>query len=138
MYESLAMAGAASTSGGIAPTEALPQRSPSLDAASFDRLLSQAQEQQATVEFSNPQQSMAHQSVGAVTRSISQSSQEYTSSVRNAMTAVSNIDPANPKSFTDAVAHFSASIVKGIELSVVLGEVSNGKKSLQELFHTQG
>jgi hypothetical protein len=118
--------------------EPLPERSRALDVANFERLYAQAHEQQTAVQFTNPAHSMAHQSIGGVTRAVSASSREYLGTVDAGIASVARLDLQNPQSIANVFHHFTAVTLQSTQLTVMLGEVTNAKKSVQELFHSQG
>ena len=122
----------------IAPPPALPDHSRAMDAARFQQLLAQAQEQQAGVEFANPGASVASPGMQGVLKGISSSSSDYLGTVDRGLKSLATLDLADPKSVAGAIQTFTAAQVQSVQLSAVLGEVSNSKKSLQTLFQNQG
>jgi hypothetical protein len=122
----------------ITPSQALPDESRALDAARFQQLLQQAQEQQAQVQFANPPTSAAAPTLNAAVRGIGSSSGEYLGTIEKGLKSLSTVDMTSPQSIADVIQHFTAAQVQSVQLSAVLGEVSNSKKSLQTLFQNQG
>jgi hypothetical protein len=120
------------------PAQALPDQSRAVDVADFERLLSQAQAEQSHVEFANPAGSMAGPGVAHVTRSIASSSSDYLGAVNNGLESLSRLDLKDSKSIADTMQSFTVATVQGVQLTIMLGEVSSSKKSVQELFHSQG
>jgi hypothetical protein len=125
--------------GSFAPGAAeLPAHSRSVDAADFERLMAQAHAEQAHVELANPANSVGQKSMGSVTKAISASSQEYRNTVDAGVSSLAQMDFKNPASVANVVQHFTQVAAQGVQLTVMLGEVSNAKKSVTELFHNQG
>jgi hypothetical protein len=121
----------------IVQPPALPDQSRALDAARFRQLLDQAHEQQAAVEFANPAASGAAPTLNAALRGIESSSSEYLGTIERGLKSLSTLDLSDPKSISGVIQHFTAAQVQSVQLSAVLGEVSNSKKSLQTLFQNQ-
>jgi hypothetical protein len=133
-----AQRGAQPTAGDSQGAVAAPERTRAMDVASFEQLLSQAQEQQAHVEFTNSADGKVKQSIDGVTRVIGATSNDYVSSVETSRAAVAKIDFKSPQTIVAAFDGLAAAAVSGAQLTVMLGEVTSSKKSLTELFHNQG
>jgi hypothetical protein len=131
----IASSGAGAAPGGGAE---LAARNRSMESADFSRLMSQAQEEQARVELANPAHSMAHQSLGGVTKAVSESSQKYRNATDAGLESLSKADFKDPASVADVIQHFTVAAAQGMELTIMLGEVSTSKRSVSELFHNQG
>jgi hypothetical protein len=115
-----------------------PLRSDAMQSADFERLLAQAQHEQSNIEMVNPADSMAKQSIGGVTGAISSTSKEYLQTVAAGQASLAKMDLKSPASIANVVNHFTAVAAQSVQLTVMLGEVSNSKKSVHELFHNQG
>jgi hypothetical protein len=122
----------------VAAPAVAPDYSRPLDAARFEQLLSQANEQQAQVEFANPPNSASAPTLNAAMRGISSSSADYLGTIERGLKSLTTVDMTNPESIAGVIQHFTAAQVQSVQLSAVLGEVSNAKKSLQTLFQQQG
>jgi hypothetical protein len=122
----------------IVPPTQLPDQSRALDAARFQQLMVQATDQQAAVEFTNPASSSAAPVMNAALQSIGSSSRTYLDGVNAGLKAVSTLDMNDPKSIGKLIERLTATQVQGLQLSMMLSEVSNSKRSLQTLFQNQG
>jgi predicted ATPase len=122
----------------IGQTPQLPDFSRSMDSARFSQFLSQAQEQQANVELANPMTSAAAPTVDAALQGIRSSSSDYLGTVERGLKSLATLDLTDPKSVANAIQQFTVAQVQSVQLSAVLGEISNSKKSLQTLFQNQG
>lgn len=134
--ESAAGAGAAAP--GKTTPSTLPDRSRSLDVASFERLLEQAQQEQATVQFSAVENGAVRQSVSGVTRVIDTTSNRFVAAIDDSRAAISKVDPGDIRSVVGVIDSMAVAAVNGAILQVMLHEVSSAKKSVSELFHNQG
>ena len=90
------------------------------------------------MQFANPTPTTAAPGLDAVSRGISSSSSNYLGAVDNGLKALSSLDLSNPKSITNLIQHFTLAQAQGVQLTAVLSEVSNSKRSLQTLFQNQG
>lgn len=131
-------AASATSSHGKASTSELPERTKALDVASFERLLEQAQQEQAVVEFGAPAGHGITQSVAGVTKVIDKSSNSYVTAVDDSRAAVSKLDLSDPQSVAKVFDTLSVAAISGVQLTVMLNEVTSAKKSLSELYHNQG
>jgi hypothetical protein len=116
----------------------LSNRATPVDAAKFEQMLKQASEEGFVIEAANPASSVASPSIDRVLSGINSSSKDYLGAVDNGLKALSTLDLSDPESVKNLFHHFTLATVQSVQLSVVLGEVSNSKKSVQELFHNQG
>jgi hypothetical protein len=122
----------------ITPPAPLPEDASPMDSARFSQLLTQAREEQAQVELTNPASSVAAPTIDAAMKGISASSTDFLGTVDKGLKALSTVNLRDPKSIANLVQHFTMAQVQSVQLSAVLGEVSNSKKSLQTLFQNQG
>ena len=116
----------------------LPAQSRSLQTADFERLLSQAQEQQAQVQLTNPVGELGRQNVGHVTKSIGNASDAYRNSIEASRVSLEQLDLQDPAVLKKATDQILQMAVRGAEMSTMMSEVSSARKSLGELFHMQG
>jgi hypothetical protein len=122
----------------ISPTTPLPDTARSMDAAKFQQLLSQAQEQQANVEFSNPATSAAAPGMNGVLRGIASSSDDFMGSVDKGLKSLSKVDLSDPNSIGAVIQNLTVAQLQSVQMTAVLGEVASSKRSLQTLFQNQG
>lgn len=136
----LSIAELSATAGGPAKhvAESLPDRSRAGDVASFERLMQQAQEAQAQVEFVNPADSLAKASVDGAVAHIGEASGKFRHHANESIAAMNRLDMADPASWRQLFQNISASAMSGAQLAIIMGEVSSTKKSIQELYHNQG
>ncbi len=128
----------ATSSGGNSAAVELPDRTRALDVASFERLLEQARLEQAHVEFGLPADHGITKSVAGVTRVIDRTSNSYVSAVDDSRAAVSGLDVSDPKSVAKVIDTLAVAAISGVQLTVMLNEVTSSKKALSELYHNQG
>lgn len=116
----------------------LPREAGAMDAAKFQQLLAQAQQDQGRVEFSNPAGSAAGPGMNMVLGGIRSSTDNYMGAVDNGLKSLSSLNLSDPKSIGNVVQHFTIAQIQSVQMTAVLSEVSNSKKSLQTLFQNQG
>jgi hypothetical protein len=122
----------------VEPNVTLPDHSRSVDAAQFDQLFQQAQNEHARLQFTNPIPSVASPGVDAVMQSVGKSSSDYMNTVQVSMKSLANVNLQDPRAFAEITSQLTNVVLQGVQMSTVLGEVTSSKKSLQELFHNQG
>ena len=116
----------------------LPAQSRSLQIADFERLMAQAQEQQAQVQLTNPVGELGQKGVQHTVGNIGEASRNLTNSMEASRHAIATIDTNNPASVFAAVDHIHQTMAAAGQLSLVMHEVSVARKGLNELFHNQG
>jgi hypothetical protein len=135
-------AATAATAAGQAPgkttSSPLPERAGAIDAAAFQRLFEQAQQEQAAVQFSAASEGAVRQSVSGVTRVIDTTSNRFVAAIDDSRAAISKANPADTKSIIGVIESMTVAAVHGAQLQIMLHEVAGAKKSFGELFHNQG
>ena len=116
----------------------LPAQSRSLQTADFERLMAQAQEQQAQVQLTNPVGELGQQNVHHVTKAIGASSQSLQASIDASKAALDQVDIHDMASVMKAGDQFMQTAVRGVEFKMMMDQVTISRKSLGELFHMQG
>jgi hypothetical protein len=109
-----------------------------VQAADFERVLAQAHEEQAEVQFVNRPQSIAQIGVDRVTMPLGEMSDRYTRTANDVQVALKNFDVGNPESFKTVVGNLSDLAVQGALFHVAVNEITSTRKSLQDLFQNQG
>jgi hypothetical protein len=132
------LAAATQTQSKAATAVDLPDRARALDVADFERLLDQARQQQANVEFAPAQDHHIGTTMSGITRAVDAASSEYISAVKDVRQKTMNMDPLDLGSYMRALESVTLASIKSSEMSIMLNEVSGAKKSLNELFHNQG
>ena len=116
----------------------LPAQSRALHTADFERLMAQAQEQQAQVQLTNPVSELGQQGVGRISKDIGEASQHVRTTMETSRQAIASLDPKDPASLAKFVGHIEDQMAAVGQFSIMLNEVTLARKSLGELFHNQG
>jgi cellobiose-specific phosphotransferase system component IIA len=116
----------------------LPAQSRSLQAADFERLMTQAQEQQAQVQLTNPLGEVGQKGVNRMAKDLGDSSQNFRTALGSFQQSIDKFDPSDPASVRSAMHHIDDVMMAGMQLSVMVTEMTAVKKGLNELFHNQG
>lgn len=116
----------------------LPAQSRSLQISDFERLMAQAQEQQARVQLTNPVGELGQQGVRRAVNDIGESSRNLTSAMDASRDAIAKVDPKDPESIFAVVKHIEQTMAAAGQFSMVMHEVTVARKGLGELFHNQG
>ena len=116
----------------------LPKHSRSLQIADFERLMAQAQGQQAQVQLANPVGELGQPVGKRVASTIDASNTRYKATMEASHHAIGKLDYNDPASVASAVQHFNQAVAANAQMSIMMIEVSSARKSLGELFRNQG
>jgi hypothetical protein len=116
----------------------LPTQSRSLQTADFERLMSQAQEQHAHVQLTNPKGELGQQGVRRLTTEMGESSQRCVTTLEASKQGMATLDFNDPASMAKTFSHLQNAVAATAQFSIMLNQVSAARKSLGELFKSQG
>jgi hypothetical protein len=116
----------------------LPTQSRSLQVADFERLMSQANEQQAQVQLANPVGELGQKGMQHMVKEVGESSRNVATTMESSRQAVAALDTSDPASILKAVQHMDQAMAAAGHFSIMLSEVKAARKGLGELFHAQG
>jgi hypothetical protein len=116
----------------------LPTQSRSLQTADFERLMAQAQGQQAQVQLTNPVGEVGQQGVQRMVNSIGESNQRYMTTLEASKQGLATLDFQDPASMAKTLNHLQNAVAATAQFSIMLNEVGSVRKGLEKLFNNQG